>query len=83
MKLKDYRQLRSLTRAELGELVGITGISVWRIETGRSFPRGSTIRKIHEATAGAVTVADHSEAFEAHYKALAEKKAAKAAQGAA
>ncbi len=83
MELKQYRKLRKLTRAAFGQLAGITGIQVWRIETGRCFPRGTTIRKIVEVSDGAVTVADHSAAFEAHYKALAEKRAAKAAQGAA
>lgn len=76
MKLQDYRKLRSLTRAELGKMAGITGISVWRIETGRSFPRPATIRAIHDVTGGAVTAADHSAAFEAHYKALADAKRA-------
>lgn len=76
MKLKDYRKLRSLTRADFGKLVGITGISVWRIETGRSFPRASTSRKIQEVTGGAVTVADHSAAFEAYYQKLKEQKVA-------
>lgn len=79
MKLKDYRQLAGLSREKLGELIGITGLQVWRIETGRCFPKASTSRSIYAVTNGAVTVADHSEAFEAHYRALAEKKAAKAA----
>lgn len=79
MKLKDYRALRNLTRADLGALLGITGIQVWRIETGRCFPRAATARKIAEVTAGAVTVADHGAAFEARQLA----QAAEAAQGAA
>ena len=79
MELKAYRKLRTLTRAELGKLVGITGISVWRIETGRSFPRPNTIRAISDVTGGAVTAADHSAAFEAYHKA----RAAAAAQVAA
>lgn len=83
MKLQDYRKLRKLSREALGALVGITGIQVWRIETGRCFPRMSTIRKIVEVSDGAVTSADHSAAFEAHYRALADKRAAKAAQGVA
>lgn len=76
MKLQDFRKLRGLTRAAMGELVGITGIQVWRIETGRSFPLASTIRKIREATADAVTADDHSKAFESGQKALAAAKAA-------
>ncbi len=82
MQLKDYRALRNLTRAAFGKLVGITGIQVWRIETGRCFPRAATARAITAATAGAVTAADHSAAVEANYKAVAEKQAAKAGQGA-
>lgn len=75
MKLLDYRKLRKFSRAQFGALVGITGIQVWRIETGRCFPRAATSRKILEVSEGAVTVADHSAQFEAHYRAAKEGRA--------
>lgn len=65
MKLQDYRKLRGISRARFGALVGITGIQIWRIETGRSFPTPPNIKKIWIETGGAVTANDHAAAVEA------------------
>lgn len=74
MKLQDYRKLRGLSRAGLGLLVGVTGIQIWRIETGRSMPRPVTVRSIYEESNGAVTADDHSRAFEECRAAMAGKQ---------
>ena len=62
MKLKDYRLLRKLSRAAFGKLVGVTGLQVWRWETGRSFPKTPMIDTIRAGTGGAVTAEDHWQA---------------------
>ena len=58
MKLKDYRTLVGFTREEMGARLGVSGITVWRWETGRATPRPAMIRKIAASTAGAVTASD-------------------------
>lgn len=62
MKLKDYRQLRRLSRAAFGQLVGVTGVQVWRWETGRSMPKPAVVDAIRAGTGGAVTAEDHHQA---------------------
>ncbi len=59
MKLIEYRKLRGLTRARFGQLVGATGVSVWRWETGRALPKPETAEAIRAGTGGAVTADDH------------------------
>lgn len=65
MRLKDYRQLRGLSRAAFGQLVGVTGIQVWRWETGRSMPKPAVVDAIRAGTGGAVTAEDHHQAVAA------------------
>lgn len=62
MKLKDYRQLRGLSRQQFGQLVGVTGVQVWRWETGRSMPKPEVVDAIRAGTGGAVTAEDHHQA---------------------
>ena len=68
MKLKDYRDLKRISRAKFGALVGVGGIQVWRYETGRSVPKPAIVKAIADATAGAVTADDH-------HRAVAERAA--------
>jgi transcriptional regulator with XRE-family HTH domain len=62
MKLHEYRKLRGMTREQFGQLVGVTGIQVWRWETGRSMPKPAVIDTIRAGTGGAVTAEDHHQA---------------------
>lgn len=56
MKLKDYRtKVAKLSRAKFGALIGVTGITVWRYETGRQIPRPETILAICKVTKNQVT----------------------------
>jgi DNA-binding XRE family transcriptional regulator len=64
MKLQDYRKLRGISRAKFGQLVGATGIQVWRWETGRCMPKPAMIQRIWANTQGAVTADDHQRAIE-------------------
>lgn len=47
--IKDFRILKRLSRRALGELIGISGQAIWKIETGRSDPRLTNLNKIAEA----------------------------------
>ena len=59
MQLQEFRKLRRLSRAALGrELGGVTGVSVWRWETGRAVPHSRMIQTIRTYTGGAVTADD-------------------------
>jgi transcriptional regulator with XRE-family HTH domain len=49
IRLKDWRQRRLLTQAELAERVGMTVGTINRIERGVHEPRFSTIRKLAAA----------------------------------
>lgn len=71
MKLKDYRELKGISRAKFGVLVGVGGIQIWRYETGRSMPKPEIVSAISAATQGAVTADDH-------HRAVAEAAAQKA-----
>ncbi|MEY4952372.1 MAG: putative antitoxin of bacterial toxin-antitoxin system, YdaS/YdaT [Pseudomonadota bacterium] len=62
MELKEYRRLRGLSRASFGRLVGVTGMQVWRWETGRSMPKPPVVDAIRSGTGGAVTAEDHQRA---------------------
>jgi transcriptional regulator with XRE-family HTH domain len=48
-KLKEARQRKMLTQAELAELAGTTEATVNRLEQGLQRPRISTVRKLAEA----------------------------------
>jgi transcriptional regulator with XRE-family HTH domain len=58
MLLKDYRKLARLTRQQTGDALGVTGITIWRWETGRAMPGTETLLKIKEWSKGAVTADD-------------------------
>lgn len=45
-EIKRYRKHLRLTRKALGELVGISDVAIWKIETGRSSPRYDTLCSI-------------------------------------
>lgn len=47
--IKECRTVRRLSRRALGELVGISGQAIWKIETGRSDPKLTNLNKIAEA----------------------------------
>jgi len=64
VQLIEFRKGRKLSRAALGKLVGVDGVTVWRHETGRSMPKPSQVRKYQEITEGAVTADDHQEAVD-------------------
>jgi transcriptional regulator with XRE-family HTH domain len=49
IRLKDWRERRLLTQAELAERVGMTVGTINRIERGVHEPRFSTIRKLAAA----------------------------------
>ena len=59
MDLKKYRTKHAkLSREKMGDLVGVTGITVWRWETGRSTPSPDDMRRVLDATGGKVTPND-------------------------
>ena len=58
MKLKDYRALIKISRAKAGAALGVTGLSIWRWETGRCMPGGEMLAKIKTWSKGAVTADD-------------------------
>ena len=49
LRLREWRERRLLTQAELAAKVGVTAGTVNRIERGVHRPRLSTIRKLAEA----------------------------------
>jgi transcriptional regulator with XRE-family HTH domain len=49
VKLKKLRERKSLSQRELGELAGISHVSVWRIEAGERKPWPRTVRKLASA----------------------------------
>ncbi len=63
MKLKEYRKLRGLSRAKFGKLIGVSGLQVWRYETGRTMPKPEVVQAIAGATQGAVTAQDCHDAL--------------------
>jgi transcriptional regulator with XRE-family HTH domain len=48
-RIKHLRHLRALTLRELGEESGVSYATIWRIESGHSDVRPSTIRKLARA----------------------------------
>lgn len=58
MKLDEYLSARGLTCEAFAEKIGVTGTSVWRYAHGERLPRPATMRRIVEATDGAVTAQD-------------------------
>ena len=47
-KIKDLRKSKGLTQNELGEMCGVSGVSVYKWETGRVEPDISNIKKLSE-----------------------------------
>lgn len=47
--IKQARKKKGLTQAELGELMGITAVTVGQWETGKRIPKDETIERISEA----------------------------------
>jgi transcriptional regulator with XRE-family HTH domain len=59
MKLDDYLREHGLTSAEFAKLSGIMGKqSVHHYRHGLRFPTPANLRRIHDATKGAVTAND-------------------------
>lgn len=58
MKLKDYRKLMNLTREQAGAQIGVSGITVWRWESGVSMPGPDMLIKIKAWSRDAVTADD-------------------------
>jgi transcriptional regulator with XRE-family HTH domain len=54
MKLDRYLELTKQTRADFAQLVGVTEVSLSRYITGNRIPRPSLLKKIAQASAGAV-----------------------------
>ena len=48
-RLKHLRRQRALTLRELGEKASVSYATIWRIESGHSDVRPSTIRKLAQA----------------------------------
>jgi antitoxin CcdA len=62
MKLRAFLKLHGLTLEAFGERVGVSHVTVLRWCTGQTVPRGrDVLRRIAEATGGAVTVSDFFE----------------------
>jgi len=49
-RLKKYRKYKKLTQEELAEILGITAVSLWRIESGVTAPSANTIAQLIEKT---------------------------------
>lgn len=47
--IKQARKKKGLTQSELGELMGITAVTVGQWETGKRIPKEETIERISEA----------------------------------
>lgn len=56
--LKQFRESRGLSRAKLGELLGVSRVAVFRWEKEDRFPDIGLKTRIEEVTDGAVTYAD-------------------------
>jgi DNA-binding transcriptional regulator YiaG len=58
MRLQPYLDLKNLSHADFGKLVGASEFGVRKWARGERTPRPEAIRKIQEVTAGAVSAAD-------------------------
>lgn len=58
--LRTWRKAKDLSRAELGELVGVTAVAIGRYENGR-VPDANVLQKIIDVSGGAVTANDFFE----------------------
>lgn len=48
-RIKELRNQKKLTQAELGEMVGLTYIQIGRYETGKSAPSSDGVQKLAQA----------------------------------
>lgn len=48
-EIKRLREQKRMSRQALGEAIGTTGMSIWRIETGRSEPQFEQVERIFTA----------------------------------
>lgn len=48
LNLKVARVKKGLTQKELGELVGVSSSTLWRIETGKQIPKVDILLKLAE-----------------------------------
>lgn len=55
MKLRDYRELLGLSRSQVAEELGTTGVTVWRWENGKARPNFTQSKRIIAWSKGAVT----------------------------
>lgn len=58
MNLSDYLSENSISRAEFAERIGVSEVSICRYVMKKRVPRPEQLRRIREATGGAVTAND-------------------------
>lgn len=58
MKLDAYLTKQNLTAAEFGRRIGLDGISMWKIRTGKRLPTLPQAVAIQRVTEGKVTAED-------------------------
>ena len=58
MQLKKWREANKLSSADAAELIGVSPVTLWRWESGRSIPPEREMRAVLNATDGAVTPND-------------------------
>lgn len=74
MTLEKYLSASTpkISHAAFGELVGVTQATINRYVSGTRFPSPEMVRKIHDATNGAVGVSDWYSEEQARSKVAAE-----------
>ena len=64
MQLIEYRKtIAQCSRAAAGKFLGVLGITVWRWETGKSFPEADALQRIEDWSGGKVQANDMLETF--------------------
>ena len=58
MQLKAWREANKLSRDDAAELIGVSRVTLWRWESGRSMPVEREMRAVLAASDGAVTPND-------------------------
>ena len=58
MTLTEYLTEQNMTCAAFAEKIGVTTTAAWRYAHGERIPRPAIMRRIAEATGGAVTAQD-------------------------
>lgn len=58
MQLKEWREANKLSRDDAAELIGVSRVTLWRWESGRSMPVEREMRAVLNATDGVVTPND-------------------------